>query len=188
MYPDDGIYFRSGRYEERGGSIYRVGSRRRNTQKAIGKTCVQPAQSAERVSSDPFWHSAEQVTRTSGGGELPAPRVTINMHINTQPSYDPAATDASRRVFPLRKLAREVLSQRFPPVSLTLAVRGILAEDTLIYRRYSNHVSLSFGREGTRRTVWKSILACTSCCSQLFYFNYLSQRKKKSHLLRQELK
>lgn len=55
------------------------------------------------------------------------------MHINTQPSYDPAATP--RAVFPLRKL----------PEELSKIPSGFTAEDTLIYWRYYNLVFLSFG-------------------------------------------
>lgn len=71
------------------GSIYRVGSQRRVnadvTQKAIGKTCVQSAQSAERVSSDPFWHSAEQIMHGRAAPAPPHPprRVTIICNVNT---------------------------------------------------------------------------------------------------------
>lgn len=129
MYLDDGVYFRSGRYEERridiSGGIGDV-TRKRLLEKRASNRRNRPRECLVTL-----FDTRPSKLHGRAAASYP-PRVTINMHINTQPSYDPAA-DASRRLSS-SKAARGALKD-FPP--------GI-AQGYSTRRGRSNHVSLSF--------------------------------------------
>jgi len=136
MYPDDGIYFNSGRYEERridiSGGIGDV-TRKRLLEKRASNRRNRPRECLVTLFDT-------RPSKLHGRAVASYPsRVTINMHINTQPSYNPVAT--LRAVFSSRKL-REMLS-KIPSKFHQRDGRG----STLVYRRYSNLVFPSSGHE-----------------------------------------
>lgn len=130
MYPDDGVYFNSGRYEERridiSGGIGDV------TRKRLLEKRASNRRNRSRECLVTLFDTRPSKLHGRAAASYP-PRITINMHINTQPSYNPAAT--LRAVFSPRKL-RERLSKI--PSSFTKGMESL-------YRWYSNLISLSFG-------------------------------------------
>jgi len=108
MYPDDGIYFNSGRYEERridiSGGIGDV-TRKRLLEKRASNRRNRPRECLVTLFDT-------RPSKLHGRAVASYPsRVTINMHINTQPSYNPPW----RRFVPSFLLeSYEKCSQRFP--------------------------------------------------------------------------